>query len=84
LTVLDTIYGLTNLSEAKCQVSEFENETEEAVIKISRSKNQAEAKGVVINFSGLEPKKSVEIKCQVICLEKGKECRCPICYQTLI
>jgi hypothetical protein len=48
----------------KCQVSESRNETKDAAMNFSRPKNQSEG-GVVINFSGLEAKKSVQIKCQV-------------------
>ena len=54
----------TTSFEIKCQVSESRNETKDAAINVSRPKNQSEG-GVVINFSGLEPKKSVQIKCQV-------------------
>ena len=51
--------------EIKCQqVSESRDEIKDAPINLSRPKNQSEG-GVVINFSGLEPKKSVQIKCQV-------------------
>ena len=51
--------------ERKCkQISESRDEIKDAAINLSRSKNQSEG-GVVINFSGLEPKKSVQIKCQV-------------------
>ena len=57
----------------KCQVSESRNESKDAAINFcekngifqaARPKNQSEG-GVVINFSGLEPKKSVQIKCQI-------------------
>ena len=54
----------TTSFEIKCQVSESRNETKDAAINFSRPYNQSEG-GVVINFSGLEPKKSVQIKCQV-------------------
>ena len=54
----------TTSFEIKCRVSESRNETKDAAINVSRPKNQSEG-GVVINFSGLEPKKSVQIKCQV-------------------
>ena len=57
--------------EIKCQqVSDSRNEIKDATLNLSRSKNQSEG-GVVINFSGLEPKKSVQIKGQVTSRKKA-------------
>ena len=60
--------------EIKCQqVSESRDESKDAalnfcekngIFQAANPKNQSEG-GVVINFSGLEPKKSVQIKCQI-------------------